>query len=61
MYIQIKQDDTHIYWGLLTGLIELCRNDEEELPPAGLTKNLLSAFKDLQRSGQNVSILVQKI
>jgi len=31
------------------------RNDEEELPPVGLTRNLLSAFKELQRSGENVS------
>ncbi|KAF6021881.1 hypothetical protein EB796_019804 [Bugula neritina] len=34
-------------------------NDEEELPPVGLTRNLLSAFKELQRSGENTPLKQQ--
>lgn len=31
-----------------------CSKDDEELPPAGVTKNLLSAFRDMQRSNETV-------
>ena len=31
-----------------------CSKDDEELPPAGVTKNLLAAFRDMQRSNETV-------